>query len=205
VKRSVYKRPNKPSYMIVTKRQGFAEGLDPLRVPEVVEVDSRTECHVTPLDVATRMVEYLGPVGDYLTVDPQAGTGNLIQALYDAGHSPRETVAIERHYGLCQAIRQRFKGDQCIDPISRCFLDYTDELAGKIEFPRIIMNPPFRHVKKHMAAALRLLGRGGHDMATLVALVPSTYEHEEAEVMEYLGRDVFPTAAVRTKIIRIKR
>jgi hypothetical protein len=61
--RSLYKRPNKPSYMIVTKRQGLAEGLDPLRAPEVVAVDSRTECHVTPLDVAARMVDYLGPVG----------------------------------------------------------------------------------------------------------------------------------------------
>ncbi len=203
--RSVYKRPNKPSYMTVTKRQGFAEGPALLQVPEVVEVDRFTECHVTPLDVAARMVEYLGPVGDYLTVDPQAGTGNLIQALYDAGHSPRETVAIERHYGLCQTIRRRFKGDLYTDPINRCFLDYADEAEGRIEFPRIITNPPFRHVKKHMAAALRLLGRGGHELATLVALVPSTFVHDEAEVIEHLNRGIFPTAAVRTKIIIIKR
>jgi phospholipid N-methyltransferase len=205
VKRSVYKRPNKPSYMIVTKRQGFAEGVNPLRVPEVVEVDSRTECHVTPLDVAARMVEYLGPVGDYLTIDPQAGTGSLIQALFDSGHSPRETVAIEKHSGLCQVIRKRFSGDQYIEPINRCFLEYAAEAKGKIEYPRIITNPPFRHVRKHMQAALNLLGSGGHDVATLVALVPITYQHDEAEELEILDRETFPTAAVNTKIIRIER
>lgn len=191
--------------MIVTKRQGFAEDLNPLRVPEVVTVDRSTECHVTPLPVAARMVDYLGPVGDFLTLDPQAGTGNLIQALYDSGHSRYETVAIERHHELCNAIRRRFTGDQYIDPIQRCFLEYAAESAGRIEFPRIITNPPFRHVKKHMTAAISLLGRGGHDVASLVALVPITYQHPEAEELETLDRDTFPTAAVSTKIIRIER
>ncbi len=205
MKRSVYARPNKPSYMIVTKRQGLAEDLDPLRVPEVVEVDSFTECHVTPLNVAARMVDYLGPVRDALTLDPQAGTGNLIQALYDSGHSRFETTAIERHVGLCQAIQKRFKGDHYINPIQRCFLEYAAEAVGQVEFPRIITNPPFRHVKKHMKAALSLLGCGGHEVATLVALVPITYQHDEAEELEELDRETFPTAAVSTKIIRIER
>ncbi len=56
-----------------------------------------------------------------------------------------------------------------------------------------------------MQAALNLLGSGGHDVATLVALVPITYQHDEAEELEILDRETFPTAAVNTKIIRIER
>ncbi len=56
-----------------------------------------------------------------------------------------------------------------------------------------------------MKAALSLLGCGGHEVATLVALVPITYQHDEAEELEELDRETFPTAAVSTKIIRIER
>ncbi len=205
MKKAVYRRPNKPSRMTVIPRRRDSQGLEPLRVPEVVEVSRQSECHVTPLPVAARMVEYLGPVGDFLTVDPQAGTGNLIQALYDSGHSPCETVAIERDASLCATLRKRFTGNHYVDPIHRCFLAYEDEFRGRVEFPRILMNPPFRQVRQHMTAALNLLGRHGHSVATLVALVPITYEHDEAEELERLPRDTFPTVNVSTKIIRICR
>lgn len=206
--RSVYRRPNKPARLVVTRRderRTVQGALSPLAVPAVVEVDCATECHVTPSGVAARMVEYLGPCGDYLTLEPSAGTGNLLEALFDSGHSRFEMVAVERHVGLCDVIRKRFAGDRYLDPINRCFLEYAAEAAGRIEFPRIIMNPPFRQVRQHLAAALGLLGRGGHDVATLVALVPSAYEHGEAETLEHLGRDVFAAAAVSSKIIRIER
>lgn len=204
--KSLYRRPaDKPRCMVVTSRRD-GQRVEPLAVPEVLEVDSFTECHVTPPEIAARMVDYLGPVGDFLTVDPQAGTGNLIQALYDAGHSPCETVAIERHSGLCKAFRKRFKEGQYINPINRCFLDYAEEAQGTIEFPRIITNPPFRKVRQHMNAALSILGRGAHSYpASLVALVPITYQHEEAELMEKLDRDSFPHLNVSTKIILFER
>lgn len=41
--------------------------------------------------------------------------------------------------------------------------------------------------------------------ATLVALVPVTFEHPEAEHLETLPPDTFSTARVHTKIIRIRR
>ena len=66
------------------------------------------------------------------------------------------------------------------------------------------MNPPFRELRKHVAAALSLLGRGGHDAATLVALVPVTFEHPDAEHLETLPPDTFSPARVHTKIIRIQ-
>ena len=202
--KSVYQRPSKPATMTVTRRREAPDMVLP-ELPTVVEVDKYSECHVTPPDVAERMVDYLGPVGDFMTLEPSAGTGNLIDALYQSGHSRFELTAIERHYGLCGEIRKRFNGDQFVDPIAQCFLDYAHEAAGKIEFPRILMNPPFRAVKKHMSAALSLLGRNGHPVATLVALVPVTYNHEDAETLEKLGPDTFPSAKVWTKIIRIEK
>lgn len=203
--KSLFKRPNKPSSMAVTRRQREAPTPALSDIPEIPAVDQYTECHVTPLAVAHRMVSYLGGTGDYLTLEPSAGTGNLLQAFYDSGHSPYELVAIERHINLCSEIRKRFSGKQCIDPICECFLAYAEKAQGQIEYPRIVMNPPFKKVRQHMKAALSLLGKAGHSEAVLVALVPSTYSHEDAETLEALPRDTFSLAAVSTKIVRFNQ
>ncbi|WP_057463944.1 hypothetical protein [Pseudovibrio sp. POLY-S9] len=199
MKKSVYRRPDKPM-LIDVKRPADIEVKQPV-VSAPVIVDSATECHVTPADVAARMVEYLGPVGDYLTLEPSAGTGALIKALLASGHSPCELVAIERHIKLAASLN--------IDGVNvsnRCFLEYAQEAQGRAEFARIIMNPPFSKVRQHIKAALDLLGRHGHEEpATLVALVPITFKHDEAETMETLGPDTFSAARVNTKIIRIER
>ena len=196
---AIYSRPNKPLTIPVRKR-GEVAPLEMVKAPEIIAVDRATECHVTPDDVAGRMVEYLGPVGDYLTLEPSAGTGQLARALIASGHSPQELTMIERHHKLAAMVRK-------IGPtIHGCFLEYADDVKGRAQFPRIIMNPPFRDVRKHIAAALSLLGRGGHaEPATLVALVPVTFEHSEAEHLETLPPDTFSAARVYTKIIRIRR
>ncbi len=196
---SLYTRPDKPRTMLVSCREQPPEMA--VSLPEPVAVDSATECHVTPPAVAARMVDYLG-VGDYLTLEPSGGTGNLVQALFDGGHSVNELTVIERHNSLCTNLFIRFKEPQRFEPINRCFLEYAEEAKGKIEFPRIIMNPPFKGVKKHINAALSLLGCAGHRDAVLVALVPITYQHEEAEELETLPNNTFLTAKVNTKIIR---
>ncbi|TNE43427.1 MAG: methyltransferase type 11 [Sphingomonadales bacterium] len=196
---SIYTRPDKPLTIPVRARRE-APALEELNAPELITVDKATECHVTPEDVARRMVDYLGPVGDFLTLEPSAGTGQLARALIASGHSPQELTMIERHIKLANQLH-------AIGPtINRCFLEYAEEVKGRAEFPRIIMNPPFKDVRKHMSAALSLFGRGGHqEPATLVALVPITYEHDEAEHLETLPPDTFTTARVNTKIIRIER
>ena len=82
----IYSRPAKPLTIPVrARRDAPALALD--AVPEVIAVDRATECHITPDDVARRMVDYLGPVGDYLTLEPSAGTGQLARALIASGHS----------------------------------------------------------------------------------------------------------------------
>lgn len=194
-RRSIYTRPDKPLTIPVRRRTEPAP-MEVRELPEVIAVDRATECHVTPDDVAARMVDHLGPQGDYLTLEPSAGTGQLARALLAAGHSKYELCMIERHNTLAAGLHQ-------LGPTqNRCFLEYAEEARGKIEFPRIIMNPPFREVRKHIAAALSLLGRGGHDVATLVALVPVTYQHDDAEHLEDLPPDTFSTARVFTKLIR---
>ena len=190
--------------MTVTRRREAPATALPV-MPEIITVDTYSECHVTPLAVARRMVSYLGETGDFLTLEPSAGSGNLIQALYDSGHSSNELVAIERHHTLCAEIRKRFKGNQAINPINECFFEYAERVKGLGEYPRIIMNPPFKKVKAHLRSALSLLGPGGHDRAVLVALVPITFHHDEAETLEELPRDTFSTVQVSTKIIRIER
>lgn len=196
MKASVYSRPPKPMVIPVRRRRDF-EPLAKAQPVEVLAVDKATECHVTPPDVARRMVQYLGPVGDYLTLEPSAGTGNLSRALLDAGHSQYELVQVERHISLSAGLH-RFG-----TVINRCFLEYAAEVRGRVEFPRVIMNPPFRDVRKHVAAAISLMGRGGHvEAPVLVALVPITFDRDDCETLETLPPDTFATAKVHTKIIR---
>ena len=171
----------------------------------MLEVDKRTECHVTPPSIATIMVDALEASTDQLTIEPQAGTGSLVQALLDDGHSEFEITMVERSVELCGAIRKRFSGTHLPDPINQCFLEYAGEAVNRIEFSRIIMNPPFKKTKQHIDAALRLLGNDGHSDSILVALVQSTYDHDEAELIETLDADVFGSTKVHTKIIRIVR
>lgn len=198
MKAGVYSRPAKPLFASVKRRRDF-EPLAQAELVEIIAVDRATECHVTPPEVAARMVRYLGPVGDYLTLEPSAGTGNLSRALLESGHSSTELVQVERHIRMAAALHQ-------FGPvINRCFLEYADEVRGKVQFPRIIMNPPFREVRKHMAAACSLMGRNGQgEPARLVALVPITFEADGAVTLEELPDNTFATAKVWTKIVRIE-
>jgi phospholipid N-methyltransferase len=204
VKQSLYARPDKPRFMAVNSREDAPEMARPQPV-EILEVDSRTECHITPEREAAYMVDCLELGGGEPVLEPHSGTGSLIQALLDDGHTAKKITAIELNLSLCGVVRERFTGEQKINPIQSCFLEYAAEKKGKISFPRIILNPPFRGVKKHMKAALSLLHKGDYESAVLVALVPITYTHPEAETCDILENDIFPNAKVNTKIIRIIR
>lgn len=199
--RSLYARPNKPRTLAVRKRGGVPP-VAPLVTPSFVTVDAVTECHVTPPPVAARMVDYLCPDAGSIVLEPQGGTGNLVAALIDSGYSFADVVIVERHISLCDCIRGRFKGIQPLTIVQDCFLSYAESQGDAPRFSRVIMNPPFRHVKKHMDAAISLLAKSD---AVLVALVPVTYDHPDAVVCEVLERGTFQTANVSTKIIKIDR
>ena len=202
MRKSVYTRPEKPMFVSVQRRT--CPTLP--QAPEIAEmiaeplvIDKASECHITPPDVARRMVEYLGPAGDYATLEPSAGTGALVSALLASGHSKGEITAVERHYKLAAKV-----ATLGVPVIQECFMGYAERVRGKVAFPRIVMNPPLSKVRRHIKAALTLLDQSGHrEPATLVALAPVTFAHEGAEELEVLPENTFSTCVVRTKIIRI--
>lgn len=204
MKLDVYKRPDKPASVLIKDRRAPKADKAPTVAPRApLVVDRATECHVTPPDVARRMVEYLDSCGDVMTLEPSAGTGNLIAALFEAGQSEYELCAIERHIELWRSLNLRFPAR--IRGFNECFLEYADRVRGRAEFPRVIMNPPFRHARKHIEAARSLWGFGGHHEKTIIALVPATFEHDDAETLEHLPSDTFATTKVHSKIIRFRR
>lgn len=174
----------------------------PFEIPSFVEVHRSTECHVTPNEIATRMVEYLGVDGSELILEPQAGTGNLIASLVEYGVSINNIVAVEKHYDLYQTLKLRFSSELCLH--HECFLDYSTKYNQQMRFTRILTNPPFKYVAKHMDAAIKLLEKDTQHSAILVGLVPITYSHELAETLEELPSSTFPNTAVYTKLIRIE-
>lgn len=196
---SVYRRPNKPRRIPVTRRRDEIDLVPAAKpLPEPLTVDKATECHVTPPEVAERMAEYLGRPDGPRVLEPSVGTGNLVAGLIELGYSAADVFAVERHIALAQRAYDRFPDMPILAGTD--FLDYA--LCTLDRFHKIIMNPPFSKVKKHMAAAIKLMEPSE---ATLVALVPTTYQHDEAEELEVLGPDTFSTAKVNTKIIRITR
>lgn len=208
---SVYVRPNKPQTLTVTKRDRVCT-LSPVVIHDVLEVASVTECHVTPPEVAALMADYLGlPRHGQKALDPQAGTGNLINALLESGYNYNQITAIERHCDLSEHCLNRF-GKQ-VKTFNTCFLEYAENnklnarYAGnnKLFYQRIITNPPFKNIKKHMNAALELLHCPNNLGASLVALVPLSYDHPEAYTLDELSSDTFQNTNVRTKIIQIDR
>lgn len=196
---SLYTRPDKPKVMEVKKRRGEIKppSFEPL--PEMVEIDSSTECHVTPPEVAESMAQYLEIDGCYKTLEPSAGTGNLIQAVLEWAPDLPPIVAVEQHHALIDTMHKRFEAED-VRYNQMCFLDFAEECGEK--YHRIIMNPPFKKIKQHMNAAIGLLK---DEDARLVALVPITYQHDQAETLEELDTSTFATAKVNTKIIMIER
>jgi protein-L-isoaspartate O-methyltransferase len=197
---SMYVRPDKPRTMTVKKRRGAPVGAC-FKLPEILIVDAYTECHVTPPDVGGRMVDYLRIEPHDFVLEPQAGNGNLIASLLNAGCSFNQLIGVERHYNLSQSAKQRFKKNGNIKIINQCFLDYSVEVEEVVLFSKILMNPPFIKVKQHIASALKLLAKNG----VLVALVPISFNHDGAVELEILPNDTFSTAKVNTKIIRFEK
>lgn len=193
----VYKRPNKPATLARKDRRGREVDEKAVKAPPPpVMVDRGTECHVTPPEVAARMADCLGPISGPI-LEPSAGTGNLVAALLDAGADPADVVAVERHGRLADHCRDRFGGRVAV--YFEDFLEHAADDAGR--FAGVLINPPFSEVRAHMRAALSALRPGG----VLVALVPVTFDHPDAEEIERLSADTFSAARVHTKIIRIER
>jgi len=210
MKSSVYKRPNKPKFLNVdkTRRSDLidAPNAEALKVNEPITVDRATECHVTPSDVAQRMVDWLDACPDHHVIEPSAGNGALVSALLDSGHVADRITAVERHLTLVNALHDRFSDVSLCGIHSDCFLEFVSkaDASNQPDFQRALLNPPFRKTKAHINATIHLLSQSPTGDWALVALVPITFNHPDAELLEILPNDTFSLAKVNTKIIRIE-
>lgn len=190
MKAIAYKRPAGPRTLTVTKRGRREAPEASIIVP--VAVDARTQCHVTPSSPAAYMAECLDIRNGDSILEPHAGTGNLLQAVFDAGANIEQVRAVEINHQLLDATRQRFP--ELVSYQS----DFLEWAKTAHKFNKIIMNPPFSNYKQHIKAAVGLLEAGG----VLVALLPVTFNVEGFELLDELNADTFTSAKVRTKIVK---
>ncbi len=196
----LYRRPpNKPA-KIQIETPVFYSSEPKNEVLDVPLVDKSTECHVTPSDIATRMVDYLSEIVDHddgKTAELHAGTGQLVSALLESNCAIDNIIAVEKNAQLCDFLNKRFPA---LIVNNECAFDFAGYCRDDVS--RIIVNPPFKNISTHIDNCLSLLRS---DDAVMVVLVPSSYEHDRAEVLENLEAGVFGTTNVKTKIIRFVR
>ena len=184
--RSVYRRPDKPTRLSVTKRERI--GVTRSEPPEPVIMDKSTECHVTPPDIARRMVEILAPSPDSDIIEPSAGTGALCDALVEYGHPLEMICAIEKDAELARRLLSRFP--------RAWHADFLTDFVCRLPYDCALMNPPFKKARQHIEKALECAGK-------VVALVPVTFEDRGMIEHNHYGPDTFSLARVSTKIITI--
>lgn len=185
---SIYSRPNKPLFVAVPKRDHGGKSAPVVALAAPLMVHASSECHVTPPDVAARMVARVGGLAGRSVLEPSAGTGNLARAILAAGPVGSLTL-VEMHCALAGGLHGLG------DVVNMDFLEYARDTVAR--FDVIIMNPPFSKVRAHVAAARSLLTAGG----VLVALVPVTFCGEDFQGVETLSNETFKTAKVSTKVV----
>jgi hypothetical protein len=195
--KSVYARPNKPRFLQVKKRSSDFS-VEPLPSPNLVTVHKSTECHVTPEEAAGLMIDCLNLEDGLSAIDPEMGTGNLVNALLQSGFA-LDVTGNELNGELFRVCEKRFS-QQNVTLISDCWLAHAAENTGK-KYDRIITNPPFRNTKKHIEASLTMLAPGG----VMVALVPILFKHPGATELLTLDRGIFALTNVYTKLIAFYR
>ena len=193
---SLVVRPNKPDHLVVHQRTNKTN-ISLVAAPKMLSVDKSTECHVTPDDIAFEMVSYLDDFKNKKICEPESGTGQILQAMFDHGINASQITAIEKQKSLTDFIKNRFIGHEKLKILNSCFIEYG--FKNKNKFDAFIMNPPFKTAKKHIQTAFESLKNKG----VIIALVPSTFNFEKAETLRELDKTVFKFAKVNTKIIRI--
>lgn len=115
----------------------------------------------TPRDLAWKMAEMLEIKSTDRILEPSAGTGILLDAIFSNGAEIKNVVAIEYDYNLADHLRSSYHSDLAIFPND--FL-----LFGAMKkFDKIIMNPPFNGGADvlHIKHALECLAPGGRLIA----------------------------------------
>ena len=198
-----FSRPNKP---LTCKRPNFdiKAPIVNVQAPKLLTIDRGTECHTTPDHVADLMVSYLEyeqatiNTASSNVLEPSAGTGQIVNALLNSGIMSGSINTIEKHYKLVEYMRNRF-ADNFVNINQGDFL--TDYNEFNNEYDRVICNPPFKQIIKHIDQVYKCLKVGG----LAVCLVPMSYKKIDHEVLEILPNDTFSYCKVNTKIIKISK
>ena len=141
-----------------------------------VQVVAAPQLFPTPPHLAARMVELAEIEPGQRVLEPSAGTGNLLRAVFDA--APVHVVGVEINEALVRGLRSSWLQ---VGQESRLDLRCADFLACNGDlgtFDRILMNPPFANGFdiKHILHAVGLLRPGG----LLVALCANGPRQQEA-------------------------
>lgn len=158
-----------------------------------VQVVSAPQLFPTPPEIARQMCELVGPLCGHRVLEPSAGTGNLIRAIFDnaTGADCVQVVAVEINRALASALKtQRLKTLYANDDnfTIHCgdFLEQTPEKLGL--FSRVILNPPFAPNAmdvKHIRHALTFLKPSGR-LVALCANGPRQREQLMPEASEWI-------------------
>lgn len=142
-----------------------------------VQVVSANQLFPTPPAIARRLVELAEMYDGAKVLEPSAGTGNLLRALYDGPAIPGAVCALELNQGLWRQLQSGFgpKVDCLCGDFLECSPGSFDigrppqspakaaELLGLGKYDRVIMNPPFENGDdiKHILHATKFLKSDG--------------------------------------------
>lgn len=157
----------------------------------------------TPADLAARMAGLLDLAQGQEVLEPSAGTGNLCQAVLDAGGN---VFAVEVNHNLAEALARRLgKAGTCTNLLQADFLACDTQTLGT--YDKILMNPPFENGVdiKHIQHAQQFLKPGGRIVA-LCANGPRQNEKLKpyAESWEELPAGTFAGVNVRAALLVIQ-
>lgn len=134
----------------------------------------------TPKELAERLVDEAGVHGGHTVLEPSAGTGRLLDELYDAG---ADVFFVEKQRKLAAELMDRgYPG------VWKDFLEWD---AGGAEFSRIVMNPPFSKCQdvRHVRHAWEMLAPGGRLVSVMGAGVKFRQSREHAAFREFVDEN----------------
>lgn len=146
------------------KHQGFLFKSDPsLLLTEQANGGNRNlkqefQSFFTPPDLAKEVVPYLWVEKGMRVLEPSAGTGNLVKAVFEEFKFLKEIAVCE----LNQEYERELEKIQGVSVIASDFLSLDEKMWGGY-FDRIIANPPFTKGQdiKHIYHMYKMLKPGG--------------------------------------------
>lgn len=133
----------------------------------------KRQAFYTPLTLVSQLIEWADVHSDMRILEPSAGDGRIVNALFAAGVKKVDVCETE------DAMLTRLH-EMGADVIGNDFLAYRP----LVEYDRIVMNPPFaRNIwKKHISHAASMLAPGGRLLSIAPSTAPNEFHFEQVEM-----------------------